>query len=152
MFMPGFFNDSFFDDFVDGFFAPEKARPRKPMQRIGFPIDGMMRTDVKESDNAFELTMDLPGYTKDNVKAELKKGYLVITATREQENNDCEEGCKYVCKERYYGSATRSFYVGKDVTEEDIKARFDNGILKITVPKKETKPEIEEKKYIEIGD
>lgn len=152
MFMPGFFNDSFFDDFVDGFFAPEKARPRKPMQRIGFPIDGMMRTDVKESDNAFELTMDLPGYTKDNVKAELKKGYLVITATREQEKDNSEEGCKYVCKERYYGSATRSFYVGKDVTEEDIKARFDNGILKITVPKKETKPEIEEKKYIEIGD
>ncbi len=151
MFMPGFFNDTFLDDFVDGFFAPEKPRPRRPMQRIGFPIDGMMRTDVKETDNTFELAMDLPGYTKDNVKAELKKGCLVITATREQENSEGEEG-RYVCKERYYGSCSRSFYVGKDVTEEDIKAKFDNGILKITVPKKEPKPEIEEKKYITIGD
>ena len=124
----------------------------RPMERIGFPMNGLMKTDVKETDGAYELAMDLPGYGKNEVKAELKNGYLIIHASKEQKEDEKDKEGKYIRRERYYGSCSRSFYVGKDVTENDIKAKFDNGILRITVPKKEAKPEIEEKKYISIDD
>ena len=109
-----------------------------------------MKTAIKETEGGYELDMDLPGYTKEDVKAELKKGYLVIHASKEKKDDEKGEDGKYIRRERYYGSCSRSFYVGKDVTEEDIKAKFDNGILKITVPKKEEKPQIEDKKFISI--
>lgn len=153
MLLPGTFNDTLFDDLFDNMFGPERApRQLKPMERIGFPMNGLMKTDVKETDNAYELAMDLPGYGKNEVKAELKNGYLIIHASKEEKEDEKDKEGKYIRRERYYGSCSRSFYVGKDVTENDIKAKFDNGILRITVPKKEAKPEIEEKKYISIDD
>lgn len=153
MLLPGVFNDTLFDDLFDNMFGPERApRQMKPMERIGFPMNGLMKTDVKENDNAYELAMDLPGYGKNEVKAELKNGYLIIHASKEEKEDEKDKEGKYIRRERYYGSCSRSFYVGKDVTENDIKAKFDNGILRITVPKKEAKPEIEEKKYISIDD
>lgn len=153
MLMPAFFNEDLFDDLFDDLFAPapeRNTRPMKPMGRIGFPVNGMMKTDIKETEGGYELDMDLPGYNKEDVKAELKQGYLVIHASKEKKDDEKAEDGKYIRRERYYGSCSRSFYVGKEVTEEDIKAKFDNGILKITVPKKEAKPQIEEKKFISI--
>lgn len=154
MLLPGVFNDTLFDDLFDNMFGPEEREPRqlRPMERIGFPMNGLMKTDVKETDGAYELAMDLPGYGKNEVKAELKNGYLIIHASKEEKEDEKDKQGKYIRRERYYGSCSRSFYVGKDVTENDIKAKFDNGILRITVPKKEAKPEIEEKKYISIDD
>ena len=151
MLMPAIFDGDLFDDLFDDLFAPDRAaRPMKPMERIGFPVNGLMKTDVKETENGYELDMDLPGYTKDDVKAELKKGYLIIHASKEKKDDEKDKEGKYIRRERYFGSCSRSFFVGKDVTEEDIKAKFDNGILKISVPKKEAKPEVEEKKFISI--
>lgn len=151
MFMPGFFNDSLFDDFFEDVFGTDRAsKALKPMQRVGFPVNGLMKTDVKETEKAFELAMELPGYAKENVKAELKKGYLIVHANNEVKDEEKTTDGKYICRERYYGSCNRSFYVGKEVTEEDIQAKFDNGVLKITVAKKEPKPEIEEKRFISI--
>ena len=153
MLLPGVFNDTLFDDLFENMFEPERnVRPMRPMERIGFPMNGLMKTDVKETDGTYELAMDLPGYGKNEVKAELKNGYLIIHASKEQKEDEKDKEGKYIRRERYYGSCSRSFYVGKDVTENDIKAKFDNGILRITVPKKEAKPEIEEKKYISIDD
>ena len=109
-----------------------------------------MRTDVKESETGYELDIDLPGYKKENVKAELKDGYLKISAESRQDNDEKDENGKYIRRERYYGTCSRSFYVGEEVTQEDIRARFEDGILKVSVPKKEAKPAIEESKYIAI--
>lgn len=109
-----------------------------------------MKTDIRESDTGYELDIDLPGYKKENVKAELKNGYLTINAESRQDNDQKDETGKYIRRERYYGTCSRSFYVGEDVLQEDIKAKFEDGILKVAIPKKETKPAIEQSKYIPI--
>ena len=107
-------------------------------------------SDVKELDNGYEIDMELPGFAKEDVKAELNDGYLTISAEHKDTNDEKDKKGKYIRKERYYGKCQRSFYVGEHVTEEDVKAKFENGILQLFVPKKETKPEVEEKKYIAI--
>ena len=108
-----------------------------------------MNTDIKENDNDYELTMNLPGVKKEDVTAELKDGYLTIHATSNQNKDEKDEDGKYIRRERYSGSCNRSFYVGDAVTEEDIKANFENGTLKMTIPKKEAKA-VPEKKFISI--
>ena len=106
----------------------------------------VMKTDIKEGENEYTLEIEMPGIKKENVKIELSKGYITISA---ENNNEVEEKEKnYIRKERHYGSFTRSFYVGDKVEMNDIKASMDNGILSITVPKEES--EEPEKKYIEI--
>ena len=109
-----------------------------------------MKTDIKESDAGYELEIDLPGYRKENVKAELKEGYLTISAESRQENSQKDDAGKYIRRERYYGTCSRSFYVGDEVTEQDIKARFEDGILKVAIPKKEARPAVEESRFIAI--
>lgn len=109
----------------------------------------LMNTDIKENDNDYELTMNLPGVKKEDVTAELKDGYLTIRATSNQNKDEKDEDGKYIRRERYSGSCNRSFYVGDAVTEEDIKANFENGTLKMTIPKKEAKA-VPEKKFISI--
>jgi HSP20 family molecular chaperone IbpA len=109
-----------------------------------------MKTDIKETEGGFELDIDLPGYKKDDVKAQLKEGYMTITAETSQDNDEKDDDGKYIRRERYYGTCSRSFYVGDEITESDIKAKFDNGILKVFVPKKEAQPAVEEDKYISI--
>ncbi len=142
--MNSIFGESLFDDFFDDF-----ARPMRMTSRFN-STNGIMRTDVKESDAGYELDIDLPGCKKENVKAELKNGYLTINAETSQNNDQKDENGKYIRRERYYGTCSRSFYVGEEVQQEDIKARFEDGILKVSVPKKEAKPVIEESKYIQI--
>lgn len=110
----------------------------------------MMKTDIKEHDNCYDLTIDLPGVKKDDIKAELNDGYLTISAASDTSKDEKDENGKYICRERYSGSYSRSFYVGDAVTEQDISAKFENGTLKLTVPKKEALSE-KQNKYIAIG-
>lgn len=109
-----------------------------------------MKTDIKDTDQGYEITMNLPGVKKEDVKAELKDGYLTISAVSNSNKDEKDQNGRYIRRERYSGSCSRSFYVGEDVTQEEIKARFENGTLVMTVPKKEQKPAVEQKKYIAI--
>lgn len=108
----------------------------------------LMKTDIKEKKDHYELEVDLPGYEKENIKIELSDGYLTVHASMNKTVDD-EKDSKYVHKERYVGSSSRSFYIGDGVKEEDIKASFKNGTLKLTLPKKEQE-KLDEKKYIDI--
>lgn len=138
MLMPSIFGDNLFDNFFnDPFFARE---PHK--------VD-LMKTDIKEIDNAYEITMNLPGVKKEDVNAQLKDGYLTVQATSNTNKEEKDEQGTYIRRERYSGSCSRSFYVGKEVTEQDIKAKFEDGTLKMMIPKKEEKA-VEDKKYIAI--
>ena len=129
-------NFDLFDDFFkDDFFTKKDT--------------SLMKTDIKETKDNYLIEMDLPGYDKDNINLSLKDGYLSISAKVEKEENENEEE-KYVRKERFYGECSRSFYVGDDITEEDIDAEFKNGILKIEIPKKENNQDQKENKQIEI--
>ena len=109
-----------------------------------------MRTDVKDTASAYELEIELPGVKKEDLKAELKDGYLTITASVGNKKEEKQEDGKYIRRERYAGTCSRSFYVGDEMKQEDIKAKFENGVLKITVPKKEEKPVVENNSYITI--
>ncbi len=111
----------------------------------------VMKTDIKEDDNKYLIDIDLPGYEKENIKIDITDGYLNVQASIDSNNEEKESG-KYVRRERYTGTCSRSFYVGEDVKNEDIKAKFKNGILKLEIPKKEHKEEIPETKYIQIED
>lgn len=143
MLMPSIFGENLFDDFF-GF-----DYPMRNFQRID--AGEIMKTDVKESDIGYELDISLPGYKKEDVKAELKDGYLTINASTSLDKDEKDEQTgKYIRRERYSGSCSRSFYVGKDMAEEDIKAKFEDGVLKLSLPKKDAKPAIEDKKYIAI--
>lgn len=110
----------------------------------------VMKTDIKETDNGFSLVIDLPGYDKDNIKMHIEEGYLIVSAKTSSKIDDEDKDGVFVRKERYYGECSRSFYVGEHLTEEDIKATFKNGTLKVEIPKKEIKKETPEKKYITI--
>lgn len=109
----------------------------------------IMKTDIKEKDGNYIFTIDVPGFEKENINIELENGYLTVSATINEDIDDEEKNGKYIYKERYSGECSRSFYVGDDVTEEDVKASFKNGILTIIVPEKEEKEE-ETKKRIQI--
>lgn len=147
MLMPSIFGESLFDEFFNDDFL--RSEPRST-RRYATPATSVMKTDIKETDNSFELDIDLPGYKKEDVNAELKDGYMTITAQKDSQNDEKDKEGNYIRRERFYGSCSRSFYVGKDITEEDIKARFEDGILKVSVPKKEAKEEVPQKKFIAI--
>lgn len=108
----------------------------------------VMKTDIKENENEYSIIVDLPGFDKNNIKIEVEDGYLTIQASMNEENN--EENGKFVRRERYFGECSRSFYVGEAIETEDIKAVFKNGTLKLSIPKKETRKEVVDKKYVSI--
>lgn len=108
----------------------------------------LMKTDIKEKKDKYVVDVDLPGYDKDDIKIEINNGYLTVTAEKSNSEEDKEEG-RYIRKERYSGQCSRSFYVGDNIKDTDVKASFKNGILTLEFPK-EKKEEIEEKKYIPI--
>ena len=147
MLMPSIFNDNVFDDFFDFPFYDDRAEKKL----YGHHAANLMKTDIQEHDDGYTLEMDLPGFKKDEIQIELNNGYMTIRAAKglDEDEKDKKSG-KYIRRERYTGSCQRSFYVGEDVTEEDIKAEFKHGILKLFVPKKEAKPAVEQKKYVSI--
>ena len=112
-------------------------------------LQNLMKTDIREHDAGYELDIDLPGFKKDEIKAELENGYLTISATKGASNDEQDKKGKYIRRERYAGTMQRSFYVGDDVTQEDIKAKFEDGILKLSIPKKDAQA-VETKKTIAI--
>ena len=130
-----FFNEMFRSPFMSG--ANDTTGTTK-----------LMKTDIREFENGFALDVDLPGFSKENIQAELKDGYLTITATRSADNETSEEG-KFLRRERFQGTCKRSFYVGEYLHEEDIHAEFKDGVLKLNFPK-ETAPEPEQPKLITI--
>lgn len=145
MLMPSLFRENMFDDFFEDFMQPARS-----VMRYNAPSSGIMRTDIRETDTGYELDIDLPGFQKEDVSAELKDGYLTVCAATDSSKEDKDEKGRYLRRERSYGSCSRSFYVGDGIRQEDIKAKFENGILKISVPKPETAPAVEENRYIAI--
>ena len=137
MLMPSIFGENLFDDFMDFPFGGKK-------------INTMMKTDIRDTDSSYELDIDMPGFKKEDIKAQLKDGYLTISASTSANNDEQDKDGRYIRRERYAGSCSRSFYVGEGVKEEDIRAKFENGILKLAIPKVENKPQVEEQKYIAI--
>lgn len=147
MMTPSIFGENLFDDWMDFPFEREFFGRRNPL--YGKNEKNLMKTDVKEVENGYEVAMDLPGFKKEDISAKLENGYLTITAFKGLDKDEKNEEGKYIRRERYSGSCSRSFYVGDGVTEEDIKARFEDGILKLDIPKKDAE-KIEQKKYISI--
>ena len=146
MLRPSIFNDNLFDDFFEFPFFDDRAERKL----YGHNAKNIMKTDIKEHKDGYELEIDLPGFHKDEIQAELKDGYLTISAAKQLNQDEKEkESGKYI-RERYSGSCQRSFYVGDEITQEDIKAEFKHGILKLFVPKKEAKPEVEQRKFVSI--
>lgn len=140
-----------FDDFFDFPFFDDKDMKKMERQLYGRRGKNLMKTDVREKSDSYELTMDLPGFKKDEVTAQLKDGYLTISAAKGLDKDQQEkESGKYIRRERYAGACRRSFYVGEDIAEEDIKASFKHGILKLSIPKREAKAAVEDKHYIAI--
>ena len=152
MLMPSIFGEDMFDEFMRDFpFFDENAGNKIEKKLYGHNAKNVMKTDIKELEGGYELEIDLPGFTKEEVTAELKDGYLTISASKGLDKDEQEkETGKYIRRERYAGACQRSFYVGEDVTEQDIKAEFKHGILKLFVPKKEAAPKVENKKYVAI--
>ena len=109
----------------------------------------MMKTDIREHEAGYELDIDLPGFKKDEITVDLENGYLTISAAKGLDKDEEDKKGKYIRKERYAGTMQRSFYVGDAITHEDIKAKFENGILSLTIPKKDAKA-VETKKSIAI--
>ena len=139
MLMPSIFGESLMDDFFGR---------KNPL--YGKRAKNLMKTDVKDTDQGYELKMNLPGAKKEDVKAQLKDGYLTIQVSSNRNNDEKDSDGRYIRRERYSGSCSRSFYVGDQVTEEDIKAKFEDGTLTMTIPKREQQPQVEDKKYISI--
>ena len=152
MLMPSIYGESFFDNFFDDFpFFNDRELKKAEKKLYGKRACRIMNTDIKEKDEAYELCMDLPGFTKDEIKISMSDGYLTVEAAKNMENSEeKEEHGKYIRRERYAGSCKRSFYVGEQITETDVKAEFKHGILMLHIPKKDPMNEIPEKKYIAI--
>jgi HSP20 family molecular chaperone IbpA len=112
--------------------------------------EGIMKTDVEEQDNKYIMKVDVPGLKKEDIRLALKDGNLVISAARNENREEKDKEGHIIRQERYAGTYSRSFYVGKDVKEEDIRASLKDGVLRIEVPKKEEKPEVADRHYIEI--
>ena len=146
--MPSIFGESLFDDdWMDFPFEREFWGRRNPL--YGKNAKNMMKTDIREHDQGYELDVDLPGFKKDEINVELENGYLTISAAKGLDKDEQDKQGKYIRRERYAGTMQRSFYVGDAVTQEDIKARFEDGILRLSIPKKDAKA-VETKKTIAI--
>lgn len=156
MLRPSIFGENLFDDLFDEFFD-FPAFDERSMKKVGKKLYGrhaanMMKTDVQEHGDHYEVDIDLPGFKKEELSLELKDGYLLISAAKGLDKDEKEEKTgKFVRRERYAGSMSRSFYVGEEVKEEDIHAKYESGVLRLSIPKKENKKEkVENKKYISI--
>ena len=152
MLLPSIFGENLFDDFFDDVpFFDNRAENQIEKKLYGRHAHNVMKTDIKETDDGYELIVDLPGFKKDEIKVSLEDGYLTIEAAKGLDKDEQEKKSgTYIRKERYAGACQRSFYVGDNLTQEDIKGEFKHGILTLNVPKKEAKPAVEANKYIAI--
>ncbi|NCC01654.1 MAG: Hsp20/alpha crystallin family protein [Clostridia bacterium] len=142
MMMPSIFGENLFNnDWMMGF----------PFERdfFGKQSNNMMKTDVRELENGYEVDIDLPGFKKEDINAKLEDGYLTVSASTSLNKDEQNEESKYIRQERYTGSMSRSFYVGAGIRQEDIKAKYENGILTLAVPKEQPKA-VEQNNYIAI--
>ena len=130
--LPSIFGENLFDDF---FGDPFGMMPRGRDPLYGKHARNLMRTDVRETEDTYELDVDLPGFKKDEVTLELKNGVLTIQAVKGLDKDETDKKGKYIRQERYAGACSRSFYVGEDVEPDQISAKFESGILQISVPK-----------------
>ena len=136
MLMPTVFHENLFDDFFDPFWndaALERAMNREARDTFGKRGANMMKTDVKQTDNGYEVDVDLPGCKKEDVQMDLNDGYLTIQAVRSHSNDEKDKKGRYLRRESFSGTCARSFYVG-DVKKEDIHAKFEDGVLHIELP------------------
>ena len=148
MMMPSIFRDNLFDNFMEDFAFPRFSDIDRTL--YGKNARNLMKTDVKETDNGYEVDIDLPGFRKEEIQMELTNGNLTVSAAKALNNDQQNEKGNYVRRERYVGSMSRSFYVGEHVTEEDIHPKYENGILTFRIPKEEEKVIEEKKRYIAI--
>lgn len=146
--VPSIFGESLFDDFMDFPFEREFFGRRNPL--YGKHEKNMMKTDIKQTDAGYEMDIDLPGFKKEDVAAKLENGYLTISASKGVDKDEKNDEGVYIRRERYVGQCSRSFYVGEDVKQEEIKAKFEDGILKVFIPKTEPKQLAKEQNYIAI--
>ncbi len=131
--LPSIFGENLFDDFFSDPFGMMIPQGRDPL--YGKHAKNLMKTDVRETDESYELDVDLPGFTKDEISVELKNGYLTIQAAKGLDKDQSDKKGKYIRQERYAGACSRTFYVGEGVQPEDVTASFENGILQLSVPK-----------------
>ena len=141
------FRENLLDDWFGVPFENEFFGKKNPL--YGKHAKNLMRTDVRETENSYELDVDLPGFKKEEIQVALEEGYLTISAAKGVEKKEDDKKGKYIRQERYSGSCSRSFYVGENVTEQDSAAKFEDGILKLSIPKKDVSA-VEAKKYISI--
>ena len=146
MLLPSIFEENLLNDWMN---FPRMDFPDVDKKLYGKNASHIMKTDVHENEDGYELDIDLPGFKKDDIKLSLENGYLFISASKAHENDETNDKGKVIRKERYSGSMQRSFYVGDSIEEEDVKAKFEDGVLKLEVPKKDNST-VPEKKYISI--
>ena len=144
MLMPSIFGESLFDDWFDDF---DRQMQHMDRRLYGRNAKREMKTDVREKEDGYEIDMDLPGFKKDQVELSLENGYLTVTANKGFDKDEKDDKGRMIRQERYAGSMQRSFYVGDNMTEEDVKARFEDGVLHLNLPKKDAK-KVPEKKTI----
>ena len=147
MLMPSIFGEDLFDNWMDFPFGGDFWGRKSPF--YGKTAQAVMKTDIRENDGSYERDVDLPGYKKEDIHAQLKNGYLTVSASKNESRDEKDQNGSYIRRERYTGSMSRSFYVGNAVQEEDIHARYEDGILKLSVPRKESQA-IENKGLIAI--
>ena len=141
MMMPSIFGENLFDDFMEDFAFPNISK-----KLYGKHADNLMKTDVKETESGYEVDIDLPGFKKDEITMQLRDGYLTINASKGLDKEEKGKDGRFVRRERYAGSMSRSFYVGEDVKEQDIHPKYENGIMTFNV-RKEEKKAVEEKNH-----
>ncbi len=142
MLVPNLFYDNFTDDFFNSVFDAPASKVSRG--------SSLMHTDIRENGTQYELLIELPGYKKEELQAELKDGYLTVSAEHKAKAEE-KDSVKYLRRERYSGRCSRTFYVGDNLTENDIHAKFEDGILTLSLPKEEAMKKVEEKKFISIN-
>ena len=149
MMLPSIFGENLFDEFFDEPFGMMPSfRGRNPL--YGKNARNLMKTDVRETENSYELDVDLPGFKKDEIQLQLENGYLTISAAKGLDEDQKDQQGRYIRQERYAGACSRSFYVGEQVEPKDVSANFEDGILKLSLPKQEKK-ELPKSTTIAIG-
>lgn len=142
MMVPYMFHDALLDDWFQNDWDRDFDRMMQatdPRHMFGKRSANVMKTDVRETENGYDVFVDLPGFKKEDVKLDLQNGYLTISANRSNDHDEKDNEGHYIRQERYTGSCARSFYVGEEIKPEDVKASFKDGILELSLPKAEAK-------------